>query len=135
MAEVADFGSNPGALRMLSRSPEGARPVRVTAAGPAFSPRPATKGGGRYVGLQKAWARIRAAAGLADVHLHDLRHTVGAVAASSGASLVVVGRMLGHRKARSTERYAHVAPDAAADAADRVAASIATAIGGRAGRR
>lgn len=96
---------------------------------------PATKGDGRYVGLQKAWARIRAAAGLGDVHLHDLRHTVGAVAASSGASLVVVGRMLGHRKARSTERYAHVAPDAAADAADRVAASIATAIGGRAGRR
>jgi integrase len=96
---------------------------------------PGGKGEGHYVGLQKAWVRIRTAAGLGDVHLHDLRHTVGAVAASAGASLVVVGRMLGHRKARSTERYAHVAPDAAADAADQAAASIATAIAGRAGRR
>lgn len=91
---------------------------------------PATKGEGHYVGLQKVWAKVRAAAGLDDVHLHDLRHTVGAAAASSGVSLLVVGRMLGHRKARSTERYAHVAPDAAADAADEVAASIAKAIQG-----
>ena len=92
---------------------------------------PATRGEGHYVGLQKVWAKVRAEATLEDVHLHDLRHTVGATAASSGASLLVVGRMLGHKKARSTERYAHVAPDAAADAADRVAGAIADAVQGR----
>jgi integrase len=89
---------------------------------------PATKGEGHFVGLQKIWARIRSEAQLEDVHLHDLRHTVGAAAASSGRSLVIVGRMLGHRKARSTERYAHVAPDAAADAADQVAEEIARSV-------
>lgn len=92
---------------------------------------PATAGDGHYIGLQKPWARIRKAALISDVHLHDLRHSFGAAAASSGTSLLTIGRMLGHKKARSTERYAHVAPDAAADAADRVAGSIAAAVQGR----
>ena len=39
----------------------------------------------------------------------------------SGASLLVVGRMLGHAKARSSERYAHISDDYLSDAADRVA--------------
>ena len=101
----------------------------ASAAGPpahGCSQRPeesATSSGSRRCGPRSA-----AAAGLEDVHLHDLRHTVGAAAASSGTSLVIVGRMLGHRKARSTERYAHVAPDVAADAADDVAGEIERAI-------
>ena len=101
--------------------------LRGRASGPWIFP--AATGAGHYVGIQKAWSKIRADAALDDVHLHDLRHTVGAAAASSGASLIVVGRMLGHRKARSTERYAHVAPDAAADTADKVADGIERAIG------
>ena len=89
---------------------------------------PASRGAGHFVGLQKVWVQIRSAAGLGDVHLHDLRHTVGAAAASAGTSLVIVGRMLGHKKARSTERYAHVAPDVAADVADQIAEGIAHAV-------
>ena len=75
-------------------------------------------------------AQFRSAAQLEDVHLHDLRHTVGAAAASAGTSLVIVGRMLGHRKARSTERYAHVTPDAAADTADEITERIAQSVAG-----
>lgn len=82
---------------------------------------PATGGPGHYRGLQKVWSRVRAAAGLPDVRIHDLRHTVAATAASSGANLLVVGRLLGHKKARSTERYAHLTETAVAAAADRVA--------------
>jgi integrase len=89
---------------------------------------PASRGAGHFVGLQKVWVQIRSAARLGDVHLHDLRHTVGAAAASAGTSLVIVGRMLGHKKARSTERYAHVAPDVAADVADQIAEGIAHAV-------
>jgi integrase len=81
---------------------------------------PATSGAGHYAGLQKAWTRVRAAAGFPDVRIHDLRHTVAATAASSGASLLVVGRLLGHKKARSTERYAHLTETAVAAAADKV---------------
>lgn len=36
--------------------------------------------------MEAAWQKIRAAAGLDDVHLHDLRHTVGTYAGQSGAT-------------------------------------------------
>jgi integrase len=56
--------------------------LKAQSAGPWVFP--ATKGGGHYIGLQKVWAKLRADIGLGDVHLHDLRHTVAATAASSG---------------------------------------------------
>jgi site-specific recombinase XerD len=39
----------------------------------------------------------------------------------AGDSLFIVGKMLGHRKARSTERYAHLADDPVRAVADRAA--------------
>src|SRR3954471_22974107 len=85
-----------------------------------------------FVGLQKAWARIRARARLVDVPLHDMRHNLASVAVASGESLYVTGKVLGHRKARSTERYAHLADDPIRAAADRTAGWIAArlAVGG-----
>ncbi len=81
---------------------------------------PATHGTGHYTGLQKVWVKVRSAAGLPDVRLHDLRHSFAAGAAGSGASLLVIGRLLGHRKASSTERYAHLTETAVAAAANKV---------------
>ena len=49
------------------------------------------------VNLEKPWRRIRRAAGLEDVRLHDLRHSFASVSASSGHSLVVIGKMLAIR--------------------------------------
>jgi hypothetical protein len=86
---------------------------------------PATRGEGHFIGLQKVWARIRAHAGLQDVRLHDLRHNLASVAVASGESLFITGKVLGHRKARSTERYAHLADDPIQAAADRAASRIA----------
>jgi integrase len=59
-------------------------------------------------GLQKIWQRIRRAAGLQDVRIHDLRHTFASVAVSNGAPLYEVGRLLGHASIQSTQRYAHL---------------------------
>jgi integrase len=59
--------------------------------------------------LQKPWGRIRKAAGLDDVRLHDLRHSFASIAAAAGLSLPVIGRLLGHTKSVTTERYAHLA--------------------------
>ena len=89
---------------------------------------PAVRGQGHFVGLQKVWGRIRARAGLSDVRLHDLRHNLASVAVASGESLFVTGKVLGHRKARSTERYAHLADDPIRAAADRAAGRIAAAL-------
>jgi len=43
---------------------------------------------------------------------HDLRHTCGSTLASNGASLPVIGRVLGHASTRTTERYAKPSDEA-----------------------
>lgn len=64
--------------------------------------------GGHFVGLQKVWVYVRMKAGLHDVRLHDLRHSFASVAASSGESLLVIGKVLGHSTVSATSRYAHL---------------------------
>lgn len=59
--------------------------------------------------LQKPWRRIRTAAGLPDVRIHDLRHTYASWSIAAGHSLFMTGRMLGHTQAETTNRYAHLA--------------------------
>jgi integrase len=83
------------------------------------------------VGLPKAWKRIRALAGLSDVRLHDLRHTFASIAVASGESLYLTGKLLGHREARTTQKYAHVKDDPLRAAADRNANTIAAAMEGK----
>jgi integrase len=84
--------------------------------------------GRHFVGLQKIWERIRKRAGLEDVRLHDLRHSFASVAVAGGDSLFLVGKVLGHQHASTTERYAHIADDPLKAVADKTAAHIATAM-------
>jgi integrase len=55
--------------------------------------------------LQKAWQRIRKAAGLETVRLHDLRHTVGTYAGQTGANAFLIRDMLRHKTLQMTDRY------------------------------
>jgi integrase len=64
----------------------------------------------RLVGLFRPWDRIRRRAGLADVRLHDLRHSFASFLVNQGVSLYVVQGLLGHASPRMTQRYAHLAP-------------------------
>jgi integrase len=91
------------------------------------------KAGRHLVNLEKPWRRIRKAAKLDDVRLHDLRHSFASVAASGGQSLVVIGKMLGHSKATTTARYAHLADDPVKAASDAVGRHIAAAMDGNPG--
>jgi len=90
---------------------------------------PAERGSAFYQGTKRVWPLATKKAGLSGVTPHTLRHTVGSAAASAGESLLMVGSLLGHANARSTQIYAHVAHDPARIAADRVTAPIAAALG------
>ena len=69
--------------------------------------------------LERHWVQIRAAAGLEDVRLHDLRHSFASFLVGQGLSLPIIGAMLGHAAPATTSRYAHLA-----DAPLREAAAI-----------
>ena len=71
------------------------------------------------------WDRVRREAGIEDVRLHDLRHTVASHAAMNGVPLPVVSRLLGHSNPRTTLRYAHLGDREIEAAAERVGESIA----------
>lgn len=86
---------------------------------------PGKKDGTHVTDLQATWERIRKAAGLEDVRIHDLRHSFASMGAASGDSLMVIGSLLGHRSAKTTERYTHLADHPVKAAADRIADEIA----------
>jgi integrase len=89
--------------------------------------------GAALADLERPWRAIRKAAGLEDVRLHDLRHSFASAAASSGMGLPIIGKMLGHSQAQTTQRYAHLASDPVKAAAAAVAGKIAAAMGGAKG--
>jgi len=72
------------------------------------------------VNLQKPWRRIRKRAGLDDVRIHDLRHSFASFGVTTGASLPVIGGLLGHRSMSATSTYAHLSQDPLRDASDKV---------------
>lgn len=74
--------------------------------------------------LQYPWEILRARAGLEDVRIHDLRHSFASRALALGESLSMIGELLGHRRVRTTARYAHLAREAVKGSASRVAESI-----------
>ena len=67
---------------------------------------------------------------LADVRLHDLRHTFASICVSKGMSLQMVSKLLGHARASTSERYAHLAHDPVSNAAAEVGGSISEVIRG-----
>jgi len=78
--------------------------------------------------IDKTWAKVRQAADLSGVRLHDLRHSYASIAAEGGASLLMIGKLLGHRNTATTERYAHLSDDPLRAVNDGVGARIAAAM-------
>lgn len=73
-----------------------------------------------FAQIHRPWDTVRQAAGLPDVRIHDLRHSMASNMVNSGQSLFLVSKVLGHTTLRMTERYAHLSQEtllAAVDAA------------------
>ena len=70
------------------------------------------------------WREIRAEAGLTDVRFHDLRHSFASHLAAAGLSLPIIGAMLGHSKAQTTQRYSHLADQPLRAAAEIAAGKV-----------
>ena len=81
-----------------------------------------------FKNLSRSWIVAREFAGLNDVRLHDLRHSYASLAAGRGVSLQMIGKLLGHKVPATTQRYAHLARDAAAAVNAELGAAMAAAI-------
>ncbi|WP_319774672.1 tyrosine-type recombinase/integrase [Breoghania sp.] len=79
--------------------------------------------------LKRPWAQVTKAAGLEGLRIHDLRHSFASVGAGHGHGLQIVGKLLGHSQAATTERYAHLDADPLRQASDAIAGRIAEAMG------
>jgi integrase len=79
--------------------------------------------------LNRPWRTISARAKLEGVRIHDLRHTHASVGASAGLGLPIIGKLLGHTQASTTQRYAHLDANPLKIASDKIAANISTAMG------
>ena len=71
--------------------------------------------------LRRAWATALKNARVLDFRRHDLRHTTASALAASGASLVTIGAVLGHRSPSATSRYAHLAENDLREAVEKSA--------------
>ena len=60
--------------------------------------------------------------------MHDLRHSFARVLATEGTSLLVIGRILGHKVPTTTARYAHMSDDPVRAAAELAGQRITAAM-------
>ena len=93
-------------------------------------PSPADPAKPRNSDNMRTWELAREEAGIEDVRVHDLRHTVASQAVARGVALSTVARMLGHADPRMTLRYAHVRDPEVEAAAERIGTVIEAAMAG-----
>jgi len=83
--------------------------------------------------LKRPWEAVARRAGLDGVRLHDLRHTYASFGAGGGLGLPIIGKLLGHTQASTTQRYAHLEADPLRRASEAIGGRIAAALEGKRG--
>jgi integrase len=86
------------------------------------------KAGRPIINIAKSWKRVLKAAGIAHARPHDLRHTAASVAVTAGASLLLIGGVLGHKSSKTTERYSHLSDDPVRATSEAIAERISLAL-------
>jgi integrase len=74
--------------------------------------------------------KVTLPAGVLDARLYDLRHSFASIGAADGLSLIVIGKLLGHSRAPTTARYAHLADDPLREATERIGRTITGGVTG-----
>jgi integrase len=83
--------------------------------------------------LKRPWEAVAKRARLEAVRLHDLRHTYASFGAGGGLGLPIIGKLLGHTQASTTQRYAHLDADPLRRASEAIGVQIAAALDGKRG--
>ena len=77
-----------------------------------------------YTSIHYAWDTVRKRAGLADLRIHDLRHSFASFLVNGGRSIYEVQKILGHTQIRTTQRYAHLSQETLLEAASTAMNSV-----------
>lgn len=77
-----------------------------------------------YTSIYNAWNSVRKRAGLADLRIHDLRHSFASFLVNGGRSLYEVQKILGHTQISTTQRYAHLRQETLLEAASTAMNSV-----------
>jgi len=75
-----------------------------------------------------AIAKVTLPPSLTKARIYDLRHTFASVGAGASLGLPVIGKLLGHTQARTTQRYSHLADAPMRKAAEDIGGMIANAV-------
>jgi len=89
---------------------------------------PGKKDGAPRTSLDEAWLKLKRAAGIEGLRIHDLRHSFASVGAGASLGLPIIGKLLGHTQAATTQRYAHLSNDPVRAAVEAIGAKISAAM-------
>ena len=81
-----------------------------------------------YVTVQGSWDTSRRAAGLADLRMHDLRHSFASFLVNAGRTLYEVQHLLGHTQIKTTQRYSHLSQHTLLDASNAATRALAASL-------
>jgi integrase len=76
--------------------------------------------------IYQSWDTARKRAGLPEVRMHDLRHSMASNLVNSGRSIYEVAKILGHSQIQTSQRYAHLSQDTLLAAVDAAADATGT---------
>lgn len=77
-----------------------------------------------YISFYYSWHTARKDAGLADLRVHDLRHSFASFLVNAGRSLYEVQTLLGHSQIKTTQRYAHLSSDSLRKASNEISVAV-----------
>ncbi len=80
---------------------------------------PGTGAAGHLADPKKAWKRILKAANIENLHIHDLRRTLGSWQAAIGSTTAIIGKSLGHKSQKATAIYERLNIDPIRDSVEK----------------